>query len=527
MEPDVQGRAMPKQHHVATTEKQLRTVRFLGSPSTHDGHAVKCIATHISHIFLAGNRAYKLKRAVRTNFLDFTTLAGREAACRREIEVNSGVAAGLYRGVIPVVRQSDGLALGGEGEVVDWVVAMNRFERTQEFDVLAAAGRLDIGLIEALADCVAQMHCRAARTPDFGGSERVAATIAQIYEMIASLPCADDLRDLLEAWRNRAKAALSRNAGYVDARRRHGYVRRCHGDLHLGNICIFEGRPTPFDALEFNEEMASIDVLYDIAFTAMDMIERDLQPLANAFLNRYLGATRDYSGLVLLPLFISMRAAVRALVAASRPVADRLEPTARDRLVFAGKALDPAGAPKLIAIGGLSGSGKSTIARRIAPGLAGHVGAVVLRSDVARKRMIGVAPEHPLGDAGYQPEVTARVYAQLHKDARRTLMSGSSAILDATYVSMGDRAQAKLVARKAGVEFHGIWLTCGPAELHRRILDRGADASDASPEVLNRQLGRDPGANDWVAVNSEAGFENTVKHVLEEVQHIADRHALV
>lgn len=378
-------------------------------------------------------------------------------------------------------------------------------------------------MIEALADSVAQMHCRAACTPDFGGSERVAATIEQISDAIASALSTDDLSGLLEAWQGQAKAALSSNAGCIDARQRHGYVRRCHGDLHLGNICMFDGRPTPFDALEFNEEMASIDVLYDIAFVIMDMIESDLRPLANAFLNRYLGATRDYSGLVLLPLFISMRAAVRALVAASRPVVNPLEPTARERLVLAGGALRPAGVPKLVAIGGLSGSGKSTVARRIAPAMGGCVGAVVLRSDVARKRMIGVAPEHPLDDAGYQPEVTSRVYAQLHKDARRALAAGSSVILDATYVSLGDRAQAKLVARNAGVAFNGIWLTCGQAELRRRILERGADASDASPDVLSRQSDRDQGADDWTAVDSEAGFENTVRHVLEEVQNPADR----
>ncbi len=514
---------MPTEQCTAVAGEQRKTVRFLGAPSTHGGRAVKCIVTHISYIFLAGDRAYKLKRALRTNFLDFTTLAAREAACRREIEVNAGVASGIYRGVIPVVRRSDGLALGGDGEVVDWVVAMNRFDRTQEFDVLAAAGRLDADLVEALADSVAEMHCRAARTPEFGGGERVAATIAQISEAIASSPSGNDLSDSLETWRGRAQAALSANAGYIDARRRHGYVRRCHGDLHLGNICMFQGRPTPFDALEFNEEMASIDVLYDIAFTVMDMIERDLRPLANAFLNRYLGATRDYSGLVLLPLFISMRAAVRALVAASRPVANPLEPTARERLVFVGRALGSGGVPKLVAIGGLSGTGKSTIARRIAPGLAGHVGAVVLRSDVARKRMLGAAPEQPLGDYAYRPEVTARVYGQLHKDARRTLASGASAILDATYLSPADRARAERVARNAGVAFHGIWLTCEQAELRRRILERGTDASDASPEVLNRQLTHDPGAGEWTGVESGADCQTTVRHVLEEVQYISDR----
>jgi aminoglycoside phosphotransferase family enzyme/predicted kinase len=508
-------RTLRKRAHPSVAEEQARIVRFLADPATHGGAAVERVDTHISHIFLAGERAYKLKRALKTNFLDFSTLSGREAACRRELEVNAAVASGIYRGVLPVVEDSGALRLGGAGEAVDWVVEMNRFDRTEEFDALAEAGRLAPELIDALADVVAEMHAKAPPAPDYGGAERVGATIRQIAEAIEATPAGAGLAGLRDDWRGRAEAALADRAAQLDARRRHGFVRRCHGDLHLGNICLFEGRPTPFDALEFNEEMASTDVMYDLAFIVMDLVEHDMRPAANALLNRYLGATRDYSGVALLPLFISMRAAVRALVAASRSVADPRGPSAEDRLRFAVESLENAGISQLIAIGGLSGSGKSTIARRIAPKLGAC--SVLLRSDVARKRMFGAAPEEALAEAAYGAEASARVYRLLEKDAGRALRSGAVVILDATYLSMDDRRRAERVARLQGVDFKGIWLTCPPDELRRRVAARslaGADASDATVAVLEQQLAHDPGAGDWTVLRSEGRVEETARRAL-------------
>lgn len=498
----------------SVAEEQQATVEFLGDPLSHGGLPVERIDTHISHIFLVGDHAYKLKRSLRTNFLDFTTISLREAACRREIEVNVVVASAIYQKVLPIVRQGSDLALGGEGELVDWVVSMRRFDRTKEFDVMAESGRLDADLVEALADVVAEMHDKAPRTPDFGGADRVRATIRQIADGIAEAPKNGALTNLLALWRTRAEAALTANARRFDTRQKHGFVRRCHGDLHLGNICMFDGRPTPFDALEFNEEMASIDVLYDIAFTVMDMMERELRPLSNAFLNRYLSATRDYSGLALLPLFISMRAAVRALVAAYRPVLDPLEPSAAERLSFANESLSEAATPRLIAIGGLSGSGKSTIARRVAPQIGIGTGAVLLRSDVARKRLFNVVPEESLPDGAYRKEVSRRVYLQLARDAGRAVAAGSSAILDATFLLVEDRWRVEKVAERAGIRFIGIWLDCDPEELRRRVSARGRDASDADIAVLNRQLERHPGPERWISVSAGGGVGETVADVL-------------
>ena len=306
----------------------------------------------------------------------------------------------------------------------------------------------------------------------------------------------------------------------LDARRRHGFVRRCHGDLHLGNICMFRGHPTPFDALEFNEEMASTDVLYDVAFTVMDLVERDLKALANAFLNRYLGATRDYSGLALLPLFVSMRAAVRSLVAAYRPVPDPSEPTASERLDFAIESLEDRPSPRLIAIGGLSGSGKSTISYQIAPKLTGGLGAILLRSDVTRKRLFGVAPETRLPPDAYRVEVSRRVYRRLLRAGGRALRAGVATIIDATFLSIDERKRIEELAEVSEVPFVGIWLECDADELRRRVSARGGDASDAGIAVLEAQLERDAGPGDWITVPSTQALPETAQAVLKAIRGV-------
>lgn len=503
-------------------ETQRETVALLSAPGTHGGEEVERVDTHVSRLFLAGDRVLKLKRAVTTDFLDFSTSARRLAACLREVEINSRVAPDLYHGVRPVVRTSAGLALGElgarPGRAVDWVVEMTRFDRTRQLDRLAAEGLLDEPTIRRLADVVAQMHRTAPLAPEFGGAARVRATVHQIHGSIAGTPAATRLAPQVVRWREEADAAVDRHARRLDTRRRHGFVRRCHGDLHLGNIVVHRGRPTPFDALEFNEEMASTDVLYDIAFTIMDLVEREQRPLANAFLNRYLGATRDHSGLALLPLFVSMRAAVRALVAAMSALRDPHAPTADERLDFARRALVPGPPPRLVAVGGLSGSGKSTVAREIAPRLGGSIGAVVLRSDEIRKRLHGVDPETALPAAAYAPEVTRRVYATLSRAAARTLGAGETAILDATFVDVGERARVEELAARAGAAFRGLWLACEPPELAHRLTDRGEDASDADVTVLRSQLALDPGAGSWTEIPAEGPLRQTVARVLAELQ---------
>ncbi|HEU0223258.1 MAG TPA: AAA family ATPase [Paracoccaceae bacterium] len=488
--------------------EQEPAIRLLSDPATHGGAPVTRIDTHISHVFVAAGRALKLKRAIRRNFLDYSSVEKRRAACLRELEVNRRTAPALYLGVLPVTRGGGRLALGGEGEAVDWVVEMQAFDRSQEFDRLAEEGRLSEAQVTALADVIAAFHARAERRPDQGGAEAVAATIRQVAGAIeAASPAAGRTA---RAWREAALGALGPLRPRLESRRRHGFVRRCHGDLHLGNVVLVDGRPTPYDAIEFNEAMATTDILYDLAFPVMDLLAHGERRLASALLNRALARSRDWSGAGLLPLFISMRAAVRAIAAAGRAEAE-----AARLLALASAVLADRPPPRLIAIGGVSGSGKSTLAHALAPRLGGPFGALLVRSDVARKVLMGVEPEASLPAEAYLPEVTRRVYASLLRDAGRALRAGATVILDATFLDPAERAAAASLAARAGAAFEAIWLE-GPAALFAdRIAARVRDASDATPAVLARQVARDTGPIDWtrLAAGAEAVAETALAHL--------------
>ncbi|WP_075222237.1 AAA family ATPase [Acuticoccus yangtzensis] len=470
-------------------------VAFLASPETHGGAAPDHIETHLSHLFLAADRALKLKKRVDWSVVDYSSLEKREAYCRRELEVNRRFAPDLYLAVVPVTVGATGLALGGDGTPVDYVVEMRRFPADAQLDTMADAGTLTPALADATADAIAAMHRGAPVAKGAGGADRIAALTAQLQRDVAPGLAAEAARDLA-AWADAAEAALGRLAPLAERRARHGFVRRCHGDLHLSNICLWNGRPTPFDAIEFSEDIATIDVLYDLAFVLVDLDSRDLRALASRLLSRYLEATRDYAGLALLPLFLSQRAMVRALTRAAkgRDAAPSVR-LARTYLAHAAEVL-----PRLIAVGGLSGTGKTTVAR----GLALTAGAVVIRSDSVRKRLAGHAPEERLDGASYTAAATGAVYRRLRVDARRALHAGCPVILDATFADPAERHRAETVAAMAGVPFTGLWLSAPDAALRRRIAARHGDASDADTAVLDAQIARGTGPMHWSVVDASA-----------------------
>ena len=368
-------------------DDQSAVSAFLANPATH-GQActrVERIDTHGAMVFLAGERAYKVKRAVRFPYMDFSTLDLRRRACEREVELNRRTAPELYIGSVPITRAAGGaLALDGTGEAVEWAVVMRRFAQEALGDRLAQAGRLTPELAAALADEVAVFHEGA--EPLFGaaaaggGAAGLGAVIDENLDELRARPeifAATELAALTAA----SRAALEQAAALLDARLAAGLVRRCHGDLHLRNVCVVDGRPRLFDCIEFNDAIACIDVLYDLAFLLMDLEHRGLRPLANLVLNRYVQRRDDVAGLAALPLFLSTRAAVRAKVSVS--IADsQADPAAARRLHDEATAyfraacayLQPVD-PILVAIGGLSGTGKTCLARDLAPGLGASPGA--------------------------------------------------------------------------------------------------------------------------------------------------------
>ncbi len=273
------------------------------------------VETHISLVFVGRDSVWKLKKAVRLAFLDFSSLEARRRFALRELELNQGAARGMYRDVVPVVRRTDGsLALGEEGDVLDWVLRMARVPKQDFLDEVAGAGGLTAGLLDALGDAVAAFH--AGLAPEFPG---VVAAMRHVTEgnarsaLDASLPAAE-----VQAWRTAALAALDGLAPWLERRERDGFVRRAHGDLHLGNLCLWQGKIVPFDALEFDEAMATIDLGYDVAFLLMDLDQRVGRAAANRVMNRYVARTGDAALTRGLPLFLSLRAMVRAHVESQR-----------------------------------------------------------------------------------------------------------------------------------------------------------------------------------------------------------------
>lgn len=505
----------------STDSPQHEVAAFLGDPRNHGGAAVERVDTHAAMVFLAGGRAYKLKRAVRYPYLDFSTVERRRAACEAELTLNRRTAPSLYLGVEPVVRRPDGdLAIGGPGDVLDWLVAMRRFPADALFDAMAERGALTPGLMRALADAVAAFHATAERRPDGGGAAAmrgvVDGNIAELRGNPALFP-----EDRVARLAARSAGALDRMAALLEERRRGGQVRHCHGDLHLRNIVLLDGVPTLFDGIEFDESFAVVDVLYDLAFLLMDLDHRGLRPLGNAVLNRYLEATGDLAGLALLPLFLSVRAAVRAKIAAAvaavqddRAAAAGLEREALAYLDHALRALEPPPA-RLVALGGLSGTGKTRLARALAPALGPAPGAVVLRSDAVRKRLFGVAETDRLPPEAYAPAVTARVYAVLAENARTVLRAGHAAVADAVHARPEERAAIAAVARVAGARFDGRWLDAPLAVRIDRIGRRRGDASDATAEVARRQETYDLGPLDWLRVRADRDAGETLAAMLE------------
>ncbi|MBL3595891.1 AAA family ATPase [Rhodovulum sulfidophilum] len=464
------------------------------------------IETHISRIFLTGDRAWKLKRAVRLPYADFSTPEIRLRTCEKEFALNRPTAPGIYLGVRRITRQADGLAFDGDGPLVDAVVEMVRFSQDDILDRVAKAGDLTEADAECLARTVAAMHARAPVRRHPGGAARMDAVldINRAGFATSRVFAPAEVAALDESFRR----IFRRHRGQLDRRGARGLVRLCHGDLHLANIVRHDGRPELFDAIDFNDALATVDVAYDLAFLLMDLWHRGLPEIANRVANRYFDAAGAEDAHGLLPFLMAVRAEVRAHVTATAASDDPARATqARVYFDLARELLTPAQG-RVVVLGGLSGSGKTTLAERLAPHLGRAPGARIVESDRARKALFGVEATEHLPREAYAPGVSDEVYARIAARSRALAESGATVILGAVFDTAAHRAQIE--GRLAGLRVDTIWLEAAPERLRERIATRGESASDATLDVLETQLVHGTEGISWPRIDTNGGLETTL-----------------
>jgi len=469
----------------------------------HPAADIQLIETHISWVLLAGDYAYKLKKPINLGFLDFSLLAQRKHFCEEELRLNRRLAPSMYLDVVTLRRTDQGVRFTDHGPVVEYAVRMRRFEQDAQLDRQLKAGKLDTADMERMADLIASFHLNAARAPaesNWGTPGAVAAPARENFHQLAS-SLDSPLLTRLEHWTETTYARLTIR---LATRRAAGFIRECHGDLHLRNMARTDSGFLAFDGIEFEPALRWIDVFSDLAFLVMDLESRGHRDLGWRLLNDWLTITGDYSGLDLLPWYLVYRHMVRAKVDGIRLAQPDLD-TAEikylqqriDRHLMLAEAatlpVSPHSQPALIMTCGLSGSGKSWLARE----LSGLLPAVVLRSDIERKRLLGPGrSDGPLDQGIYSNAAGDLTYARLRDLARTVLASGHTTIVDASFLQAGRRTPFMELAAKLGIPY--LWLCCeAPAAvLRQRVSDRsgrGDDPSDAGPAVLAAQLRTDHG----------------------------------
>ncbi len=511
---------MPCEKQSKICDDQSKTCDFLSSMTTH-GPLLQHLNTHISDVFIYADRVFKLKRAVVFDYLDFSTPEIRLSFCRREVELNRRTAPKIYLGARSITRKSDGgLELDGAGPLVDAFVEMRPFEQSDLLSVRLKDGKLDAATLEELAHVVAGFHQGAEPLHNLSGHESLAASVSINEAAFQKTSLARDER--VVALLAQTRSALDAAGAALDARSRAGSMRQCHGDLHLRNICIYEGVPTLFDCIEFDDRLSQIDVLFDLAFLLMDVVQAGHPEKANLVFNRYLDETQDSAALGLMSLFMAVRATVRAQIAATR--ADAPDETAGRRSALREEAmsyvelalscLHPQ--PRcLIAVGGLSGSGKSTLAAHLAPHVGAAPGARILASDRIRKALFGVSARERLPKEAYTSEISARVYARQRELAREALAGGASVVADAVFLRQEERKAIADMTRSCSAAFLGLWLDAPDEALKSRVTARVNDPSDATAAVVDQQLQWRGDGVEWTHVDASGGWRQTSAQAMQ------------
>ena len=517
----------------------MLNVSALLSPQNFDHPitGIELLETHISWVILTGAYAYKIKKPVNFGFLDFSTLPQRLHFCEEELRLNQRLAPDIYLAVVPIRGSAAAPHFNGSGDVIDYAVKMRQFPQTAQLDRLLQQGSLRAEYLDAIAELVARFHQTVAtadaHTP-FGEPAQVWQPVVENFTQIRERDVPETSRDLLGVLETWSQTSFKQLESVLSRRKRDGFVRECHGDLHLRNIAWFEDRPVIFDCIEFNPNLRWIDVISDLSFLFMDLIDRDQPAFAYRLLNRYLRRTGDYAGLTLLPFYFVYRAMVRAKVDRIRlsqadvPDAER----ATGEQEYAGylqMAHDFITRPKpvLMITWGLSASGKTTVS----DGLLEAMGAIRLRSDVERKRLAGLdfmtRAGAQVGSGIYSPEMSERTYEYLLQQAEAILAAGFPVIVDAAFLEAKRRTPFAGLAQRLQLPFVILQCVASASCLRQRICQRQHDASDADLAILEHQLAQyKPLASDeldyTISIDTERNLDlpELVKHIR---QHATDK----
>ena len=495
--------SLPPTGAVGSLRDHTSLVAALRAPGrfAHAASGIEVIETHISSVVLTGEYAYKIKKPVNLGFLDFSTLEARRRFCEGELRLNRRTAPGLYLDVVAISGTLEDPQVCGSGPAIEYAVRMRQFAPRDTLDCVLHRRALDAPCIDSLAATVAAFHgsiALAAPASSFGDPATVRAAAIDNFTHIGRLSPHPDARAPLADLRRWTETEFARAQPAFAARKAEGFVRECHGDLHLGNVALLEGRPVPFDCIEFNDAFRWIDVMSEIAFMVMDLVDHGEPGFAFRFLNRYLEATGDYAGIAVLRFYLVYRAMVRAkiaLIRARQPdhsaEVSRHSLEAFDEYLRLAASLAGRTAPALILTCGLSGSGKTSASQSALEA----IGAVRMRSDIERKRLYGLGARARTGSAPgaglYDAQATRATYERMAQLARAMLPAEFPVIVDATFLHRAERQMFRDLARAMGARF--LILACeAPAEvLRERIPARarsGADPSEATLEVLELQI---------------------------------------
>ena len=478
----------------------MLNVAALLTPSQFDHPVtrIELIETHISWVILTGEFVYKIKKPVNFGFLDFTTLAKRKHFCEEELRLNRRLAPHIYLTVVPITGTVAHPSLGGEGEAIDYALRMRQFPQEAQLDRMLARDELKTEYIDAIAECIASFHQHlepASATSDFGDPDHVWHPVDENFVQIREHDTTASHLQLLAEIERWSRASYNGLRATFTQRKQDGFIRECHGDLHLRNIAWYQNQPIIFDCIEFNPDLRWIDVISDIAFLIMDLIDRGQSPLAYRLLNLYLSHTGDYPAIRLLPFYLVYRAMVRAKVDMLRlsQVGLSREEQHADEAEFLGylelaRGFIHRAKPVLMITWGLSASGKTTMSGSLLEVLA----AIRIRSDVERKRLVGMKPvtsaAAAVGSGIYSAEMTERTYTHLLNLAREILAAGFPVIVDAAFLDAQRRQQFAQLAEEMQVPFIILQCVARADILRQRIIRRQPDASDADLGVLEHQL---------------------------------------